>query len=541
MSAPEVNPQSELRRDLFVIALTFALAMALRLYRLTSLDVWFDEVALLLQTKMSFAQIWTFCKDENFPPLYGWILKAWSFISPSDNWLRFLSTLLGSLIPPAAYLLGKEIYSRKLGVLLSFICLLSSPLLFYSQIIRMYSLWVLLSIISYLTFIRALKTGQWKYWIILAAANLLGFYTFLFTVFIIEAEAAILVFKYRLHGGHYRQYLVTHLPAFVLMMLWITTLLFRYEKVYEYVPWRLTYRAVVNVGIYFGTGTPLGERLKFVALMNLPFFLGLLLGIPKWRKNPWVMTAGFLFLIGGGIVAVISTVGHSMFFGRYLLFIQPLYMALALFGWLTLPQKTWRVIGISAIYFSLLGTYVYHRFNYMETNDAFRYVGQFHSRKGDDGRCLSRTAKLLEQRLRSDEVIIHYSTGHVKLACFGYFPAIYYHNRALPEYVYSPEPVPLYCGGQYLKPGEWLKSLQDFKSLPMGIWLQTWDEAKLVEYGSTEYRLAVMRRTFEENNFPEILYKAGYRPHEEINDGSVTLVHFLLEDNNSPATGLALP
>ena len=125
---PEIESQGIARKDWFAILILFSLALGIRSVQLFSLDLWFDEVVLLFQVKMSYAQIWRFCQNENFPPLFPWLLKAWYSIFPGENSLRFFCALMGALTPPAAYFLGKEIQNRRLGWLLGLACVLSIAL-----------------------------------------------------------------------------------------------------------------------------------------------------------------------------------------------------------------------------------------------------------------------------------------------------------------------------------------------------------------------------------------------------------------------------
>ncbi len=510
-----------------IIGLIWVLALIVRLPRITELDVWFDEVALLFQTQMSYSQIWTFCKDENFPPLYGWILKFWGELAPGDNWFRLLSALFGSIIPPVAYLLGREIKDRSLGLLLAGACLISLPLLFYAQNIRMYSLWVLMACFSYWALMRALKTNEWKYWAVLGISNLIGFYSFLTTIFILFAEIIIIIWQFRINRTRYFRAIVTFVPSCIIMALWFSTLFTRYEKVHEYVNWRLDFWAVYQVWTYMGTCTAWVESLKIKTLLNLPLLVGLIMSLPKWSKHEGAALAGALLLLGGGSIAFLSLVSHSMFFGRYLLYLLPLYLALSLYGWLTLRRKWWRVSGVLMVFFVLIASFVYHQLNYVVSNDSFRYGQQQRSVPGDDGHSFSRLAALVERRLESDEVIIHFTTAHVRLRCLAFFPIAYYHNRSLPEYIYSQEPIPLYCGGQYLHPGERIKSLHDFKAPPAGIWLITRDQPQIMDFESAESKLLRQKKGAITEDLPLELYEAGYRVVEEITDFGLSAVHLI--------------
>jgi hypothetical protein len=528
-------------KDAGVLSALFLAALVVRLPRLGSMDVWFDEVALLFQTKMSFAQIWTFCRDENFPPLYGWMLKAWGFIYTGDNWFRFLSTLLGAMIPPAGYILGRESHSRKLGLWLSLVLMFSLPLIFYSQNIRMYGLWVLTASVSYIGLIRALKTHEWKYWLLMAAANLVAFYTFLITIIFIASEILILVWHFRFNWNRYLRFLASHLPAILLMALWGATLLYRYEKVSEYVTWHMNFGNILDVWTYFGTGRALEYDNIFSVILNLPLIVGILVGVPRWKEHRHILNMAIIFVFGGVVITVLSIFGHSMFFPRYLLFLLPLYVLLSLFGWLELPWKRGRMLGISLISISALIALGIFEADYIRVNDDFRYVGQFRSTPGDDGRSLSRTARTIADRLMPGEVIVHYTRAHVRQRTFSFFTSIYYHNRSLPEYIYAAEPVPIYCGGQYVHPEERIGSLADLKNPPAGIWLITWDDPEIVDFTSPESKALRSHRAIWREDMPRELFEAGYRPHDSFTDYSLSAVHFLPLGNSEPENKISTP
>ena len=212
---------------------SFTLSLGLRLIKLHDLDIWFDEAVLLFQVQMSYSEIWSFCTNENFPPLFPWILKAWNAVFPGEHLLRIFCALLGALTPPAAYFLGKELQDRRLGWLLGIACVFSVALLYYSQMIRMYTVLPFLACLSLLTFLRAVKTDQYKYWLLMALINLLGFYVFLFFIFFISGEFLALVWWRRQALKTLLRPVLTQLPALALMMIWVGVMLQRYSEVNE--------------------------------------------------------------------------------------------------------------------------------------------------------------------------------------------------------------------------------------------------------------------------------------------------------------------
>lgn len=517
--------------DLPVIIFLFILALGIRLYRLFSLDVWFDEVVILFQIKQSFVGIWDFCKNENFPPLYPWLAKLWGYVLPGENWIRFFSALSGAAIPPLAYVLGKEIEDKKLGLLLGLACALSLPLIYYSQVARMYSLFVIFACLSYIGFIRALKTNEWKYWALVAAVNLLGFYTFLFFIFIIIAQCLLLCWYHRLQWQKYYRPLIAHLPTFVLMLFWVFTLFSRFKVQQTYAPLGLLKKHYINMWAYFGTGHNFNDHYWTTIVLNLPFFIGFLLSIPSWFKKPARFSLAVTFCLTVLAVLALINFAKPIFSGRYLLFLMPIYLGFALSGWLRLDKAILRYAGIGLTFAVLLIALIYYHVNFIAVNDALRYEGAFHSAPDDDGRSGSRLAGIIKDRIQPHEAIIHYSERLQR--SFSFFPMAYFHQRSLPEYIYSREEIIAYCGQQYLLPREWIRSLNDLKPLPEGVWVVTLSPPELIldkTYASKALGAQEDKELWiDQENLPLELQQAGYHSQEVVRCSSVSAIHYRRE------------
>jgi hypothetical protein len=483
----------------------FALALFARLYRLSNLDVWFDEVAIIFQTQMPWMAIWDFCKSENFPPLYPWLLKLWKTFGDSDAWLRLLSALIGSLIPPAAYLLGRELQNRRLGILLGLACVFSLPLYYYSQTIRMYSLFVLLACLSYYSFLKALRDPQWKYWVWMALANLLGFYSFLFMIFIMAAECLVLSWFYRLEIRKYFRPLLAHVPAFALMSLWAITLITRYQLQQSYVSDHLKFKDLVELWIYFGTGHKIPYQPVLMILLNLPFLLGLIWSLRKWRSTPAISATVMIAALAMMMVAALSILGQSIF------------------GWLNLRRSLWRRAGLAWMFGALLISQGYCWVRPLEVHDAFRYLGAYKTPADDDGKSMSRVAALLQNRIQPGDAIIHYSL--FSLGSFSYFDFLHFHRRKLAEYLYAAKEIPIYCGRPYLQPGEHISSLADLPHPPAGIWVVSLSSADLLILGSAHYQKAAAAIA-EQGDLAADLARRHYQWQESFRDGAVSVAHF---------------
>lgn len=205
------------------------------------------------------------------------------------------------------------------------------------------------------------------------------------------------------------------------------------------------------------------------------------------------------------------------------MFLLPLYLALTLFGWLELRQPILRILGLIAIGSTLLYSHVYYSSHYMQVNDEYRYHGIFTTAKDDDGRSFSRMAAYIGERIGPDEAVIHYSGTY--LQSFTFFTFLHFHHDSFSEHVYSRSGIPPYCGQQYLRPGEWIRTLLDLATLPKGIWVVTLNNPDFAIYGSQAYQLAG-KFIANQGDLAKELHDLGFQHLETLRDGSVFALHF---------------
>ncbi|TKJ42303.1 hypothetical protein CEE37_01085 [candidate division LCP-89 bacterium B3_LCP] len=489
------------------------------------LDLWFDEVAILFQTEMSFAEIWSFSTTENFPPFYTWMLKVWGYFSTDIGWLRFLSAIFGSLIPLVCYLIGRELFNRKESLYFGLLCAFSVPLIYYSQNIRMYSLFVLLCSLSFLGFIKALKTNAWKYWVLVAVSNLLGFYTFLFMVFVMAGEFLVLFFRDRFRFTRYSRFLYLHLLVFILMLFWMVPFFERYINLSREVQAHITLGQIAKVFFFLGTGTDFSDKYLLAFFLNIPFALGFIMGIRSWKDNKQITALAILFCCTVLFSCVLSTLGPTILYGRYLLFLLPIYFALILHGYKSVKSKILRTVVLSAVFISLLYSNLYYYTHYLKVHDDFRYL--WYEVERVDGHSFSKIAREVENQITEQEIIVHYSDPSIR--SFSFFPFLYYHGREQPEYIYSKDDLPQHAGYQYLRTGERLGSLDELAELPKGIWVITLNSSTIL----TDYETLVettRQSWIHHDNLPGELDYFGYKYNQSSSIGGVTAAHFILSD-----------
>ena len=501
------------------LLILFCLALGLRLIRLFDLDLNFDEVVLLFRSQDSWVDIWNNCKTDNYAPLYPWLIKFWMLFGSGDQWYRLFGALAGSLTPPAAYLLGREIGGRKMAWLVGAATVLSPSLIFYSQFVRMFNVQTALVCLSLAAFFRALRTDSTGSWLLVMVFNLIGFFVYYFMLLLVLAEFLILIYDRRRRWKTYIRPLSAQIPFVVGVLFWLIPAYQRYSQIASAGFWIVppNFRESVKVWLVLGTGADFRDRYLLAGLANLPFLAGVIAAIALPPRDRQVSRTAFVTLFILGIIGLQSAFGTSFWHSRYVLFLLPLYLLLALSGWLRLGNPLWRRAGISIIFLILVCSLAYYYVDYYKVHEYYAFLRPLPAAEPGEGHALSITDREIAERFQGDEVIIHFSDGVVRVC--SYFASLHYHQRQLPEYIYAHEGLSQYNGLQYLRPGEWIASLKDLPSLPGGIWLVTlsFSEGLLSDYPP---------RWVRDGNLPEEMRSAGYRRLETFQRGNVTVNHF---------------
>ena len=128
--------------------------------------------------------------SESAPPLYYALAWLWTQVTGTgEAGLRSVSAMAGVATVPVTYLLGAELSSRRAGIVAAALVAVNPMLVWYSQEARGYALFVLLTAISLLYFMRALDRGRRRDSVAWGIASALALATHYFAGFPIAAEA----------------------------------------------------------------------------------------------------------------------------------------------------------------------------------------------------------------------------------------------------------------------------------------------------------------------------------------------------------------
>ncbi len=161
------------------------LSLALRFYHLGGESYWYDEIIML---RVAQDNIWAIIEGAR-PPLYIILAHFWiKLFGTGEAATRSLSAIFGVASIPMIYLLGRELFDRRVGLIAAFLMAVSQFQIYYSQDFRYYSLFVLTSLLSFYFLIIALRKRTITSFILYVLFAILLFYTHAFGVFIIFAQ-----------------------------------------------------------------------------------------------------------------------------------------------------------------------------------------------------------------------------------------------------------------------------------------------------------------------------------------------------------------
>lgn len=145
------------------IALTITLGIAayVRLLGLGSESFWLDEGYSLAYTELPFRKMIAYIATRDVhPPLYYILFKIWRYTGDSEMWLRLPSAVFGIVAVAYMWAMVEEHWGPAAAAASSLLLATSEAAIWYSQEARMYSLVLLLSVLSLKFFLRFITLVQ---------------------------------------------------------------------------------------------------------------------------------------------------------------------------------------------------------------------------------------------------------------------------------------------------------------------------------------------------------------------------------------------
>ncbi|HEX4760101.1 MAG TPA: glycosyltransferase family 39 protein [Thermoleophilaceae bacterium] len=224
-------------------------------------SLWMDEGLSIGIASQPFWHIPTTLQVDGSPPLYYMLLAVWMKIfgdGPGET--QGLSVLIAVAAVPAGMWAGWSLFGRRAGLICAALCAVNPFLTTYAQETRMYSLMLLLSLITTALFLHVFAFGRRNYLPAFAIGLALMLYTHNWGLFLAAAAVVALYPTWRASADRKalrRDVLLGFGGAFLLYLPWIPTLI--HQALHTGAPWLDPPRFGAPVQIsksLLGGGTP---------------------------------------------------------------------------------------------------------------------------------------------------------------------------------------------------------------------------------------------------------------------------------------------
>lgn len=173
-----------------------AILVAATLARLTLLgyeSYWFDEIWAVKQVRYSFGGLLdSLAQQDVHPPLYPALLWGWvRLFGEAEAATRMLSALAGIGSVGLLYLIGRDLYDRRTGLVAAAILAVSPFVVDYAQESRAYSLLLFLSLVAYwrlLCWVQATPETRRRHFVYYVLAAVPLAYAHVFGSFVLLAQ-----------------------------------------------------------------------------------------------------------------------------------------------------------------------------------------------------------------------------------------------------------------------------------------------------------------------------------------------------------------
>lgn len=246
-------------KQIWLLIGILSLGTILRMYDLLGESLWVDEGFSVDISKHNISKIYLLTKRDVHPPFYYFVLHYWMGIwGDSESAVRTLSALFGIASILIFYKIGILIFNELTALIASSFAALSIFYIEYSQEARMYSLLLLLSLLSYYFYLRVLKDGRSVYYdsIILLWLNILLAYTHVYGLFVLLTQAVFsLIYWRRWNRFNRRTWVIIQILWGILYLPWVWALVIQVK------------RAVHMTGPFHHFGTKEFTSMEFVYAM----------------------------------------------------------------------------------------------------------------------------------------------------------------------------------------------------------------------------------------------------------------------------------
>jgi uncharacterized membrane protein len=195
------KPHTTARSDLTAVLVLVMVGFGLRL--LVTRSIWLDEAISIRQAQLPFNEMISQLAGDVHPPLHHAVLWATvRLLGTGELAVRMPSIVAGTLLIPALYGAGRDLYDRRVGLVAATFGTVAPIAIWYSQEARMYAIFMLFSLVAVWAQVRVLRAGRPLAWAMYSIATAAMIWTQYFALLQVAVQQATFVISFWQRRGN---------------------------------------------------------------------------------------------------------------------------------------------------------------------------------------------------------------------------------------------------------------------------------------------------------------------------------------------------
>jgi mannosyltransferase len=221
----ETSSKNE-KKSAFLLGIIVLLGIALRIYNLGTESYWIDEMSTVVEGQQNILQVITSGRLDQ-PPAYYLPFHLWlQVFGTSEASTRLFSAIVGVGSIMLIYLIGRELFTKEVGLFAAFLMAISEFQIYHSQQARFYSFFEFSTLLSFLFFIRVIYAKRRMDFILYAGASILMVYSHAYGLFVLAAQAMFLIFQWRKYRDVIAAWIICQVVIFLAVIPYFSPLIF---------------------------------------------------------------------------------------------------------------------------------------------------------------------------------------------------------------------------------------------------------------------------------------------------------------------------
>lgn len=173
----------------------FALALLIRLFRLSAQSIDIDEAYSVWMATRPLHELFSVLHYDAHPPLFYLLLRLWAMGGMREFYLRLPSALLGACSAALVYRIGKNILEKNAAAIAAIFWACSFFVLYEETITRMYAYALAFSLLATLFFWKSVKEDRLGDWLLYFLFAFLALYTHYYSGAVLLAHILFLAYE----------------------------------------------------------------------------------------------------------------------------------------------------------------------------------------------------------------------------------------------------------------------------------------------------------------------------------------------------------